>query len=45
MKLIAGSSCVVQTSEDKMLRIWDFATAKPVQTFAVQQYIHVRLAG
>lgn len=34
---------VAQTSEDKILRLWDVRTMKPAHAYPRQQYIHVRV--
>ncbi|XP_051788276.1 WD repeat-containing protein 31 [Erpetoichthys calabaricus] len=38
---IPGSACVVQTSEDKIIRVWDSRGLQVVQTLPPKQYIQV----
>ena len=43
LKWIAGEKAVVQSSEDKTLRVWDLRTCSTVQHFRARNYLQVWL--
>ena len=42
MKWIQGEGCVLQSSEDKTIRIWDVRTCSVAQRMPCKQHIQVR---